>query len=40
VKHVMSSGFWWGVGTTFVALWLWRNYGRMLPRLPGASNGG
>ena len=40
VGHVTSSSFWWGVGTVVVALWLWRAYGRRLPRLPYGAQGG
>ena len=41
VAHVTSAPFWWGVGATLVALWLFKSYGNRLPGLPGAqSNGG
>jgi hypothetical protein len=39
VSGVMSGPFWWGVGATIVALWLYRSYGSRLPSLPGASGG-
>jgi len=38
VSHVTSSSFWWGVAVTVAALYLYRNYGSRLPRLPGGSN--
>ena len=40
VSHVTNPAFWWGVATVAVALWLWKNYGDRLPRLPAGANGG
>ena len=40
VRHVTSSSFWWGVATVVAALWLYKNYGSRLPRLPAGANGG
>ena len=40
IGHVTSSSFWWGAATVVVGLWLWKNYGNRLPRLPLGANGG
>ena len=39
LRHVTSSSFWWGVATVAAALWLYKNYGDRLPRLPLGSGG-
>jgi hypothetical protein len=39
VRTLTEKSFWIGVGTTLVALWLWRSYGSRVPKLPGANGG-
>lgn len=39
VRRVFSPPFLWGVAATLGGLWLWRNYGRLFPRLPGGNGG-
>jgi hypothetical protein len=40
IRHLTSGAYWWGVATVVVGLWLWKNYGDRLPRLPAGSEGG
>lgn len=37
VRAPLRAEFWLGVVTVAVALWLYKNYGDRLPRLPGGS---
>jgi len=39
MAHLKSGAYWWGVATVLVGLWLFKNYGDRLPRLPMGSGG-
>ena len=37
IRAPLHSAFWVGAFTVIVGLWLYRNYGQRLPRLPGGA---
>lgn len=39
MRAPLRAEFWVGVATVAVALWLWKNYGSRLPKLPGGNGG-